>query len=936
MQAMYQFYGGISMDKIKRQVIDVNKEHGESKELELTELNADGQTRRFRITHNIGSGTTALVYEAEYLSGGLWHQCVLKELYPEDYGLVRDRNTEKLMFDEKKSDIEELKQKYEVYKKRYLEAYRIQNEMKRADLSQLNGLQDKMMLAVSVSTPLGVYENEYGILYTVYESSSGIAYDEFNTEKYPVEESLFGILDVIIQTGNTIDAFHRAGYLVLDIKEKNILITGNDDNRTAMQFDFGSFVKKEELKNFKFNSDIVLSFTSQDSAVLLPKELRTFHSYYENNKKSAAERIVQTTLAETGEKIDVFLLAVILFRRLFGFTPTADLVKEDGKWELPEKSKYISMPLLLEKLHNIFNKALAKLPGRRYETMAQFVNDLKDLRTFSHLENPEDIKRYKENGIEYTESTVTKGMLKAYSRKQWENLSSEGGKFTQLVKFSDRFDCKISLADKNDKLISPNEAIENSNRVILFGDGGMGKSTAVFDYWTEQLTTRKNCQKICLYIDLSHFSSIRIEVREYSDNHGNFNSDIPLYLLAYMETEILQRYSITSKVVMPGAGLSDEAKFTQLTALQQMLSLNTDYPEFLIFLDGFNEILDKADKGAFENDLEKAVKTWRNASIVVTSRVLSDNSKSGFGKPNEKDIFDEFDSFKFVGISEKEIEKAILENKKIDAEKLNKLKKDRLWEILKIPMFLNMYLNLHTGEKASIHTRGELLDNFIMQKEIQTALRISKESKGRDYVHANLRSFIVLYSLPFAANMMDAEKSFSSSEPSFWSQVTTGNLLYLIQTVGSKHLSVYKNVTRNIIKKSEIKFDDERFEFKQMKLHKSDEKLSSEDIEKYAMEDMISMDMIFDVLKEETHYCYDVSNSEIGFTHQYFRDYFVAKHIQNILNAAQVLGENGLSKDEQLQFTKNYGLDYTWSDDVCILLGEIIGDYKNEPGYTEE
>lgn len=882
------------MNENSRQAMDVNKVQERTKTLILKELNDNVKTREFLVNHKIGSGTTALVYEAEYLSGGEWHQCILKELYPEYNGLIRDRTTAKLMFDEDEADIDVFRQKYEMYKKRYLEAYRIQNEMRKADSSQLNNIQDRMMLAVSISAPIGIYENEYGILYTVYESSSGIAYDEYDSKE---EESLFDILDIIIQTGNTIDAFHRAGYLVFDIKEKNILITGNSDNRIAMQFDFGSFVKKEDLKDFEFNSDIVLSFTSNDSAVLLPKELRKFHNDYEAGKFSAAERIVRTTLAVTGEKSDIFLLAVILFRRLFGFTPTGDLVTDDVKWDLPEKSKYISMSLLLEKLHNIFDKSLAKLPSRRYETMAQFVADLKDLRAFSHLENPEDMKRYKESGIEYTESTVTMGMLKAYSRKHWEALSGEDGKFSQLVKFSDRFDCKISLADKDGKLISPNEAIENSNRAILFGDGGMGKSTAIFDYWTKQLTKKNNRQRVCLYIDLSHFSSIRINVREYSDNHGNFNSDIPLYLLAYMETEILQRYSITSKVVALGTGLSDEAKFTQLTALQQMLSLNTDCPEFLIFLDGFNEILDKADKGAFENDLEKAVKTWKNASIVVTSRVLSDNSKSGFGKPNEKDIFDEFDSFKFVGISEKEIEKEILENKKIDAEKLNKLKKDRLWEILKIPMFLNMYLNLHTDEKASIHTRGELLDNFIMQKEMQTALRISKESKGRDYAHANLRSFIVLYSLPIIANIMEHQRTFSIKKLQFFSSAKKAWELY-----GSDGEFMLGSLL---------------------------------DIEIPNMPERIN-DELTSILKIETGYCYNNTNSEFSYTHQYFRDYFAAKHIQNILKAAKALGENGLSKDEQLHFTKDNGLDYIWSDDVCILLGEIIGDYKNEPGYKDE
>lgn len=51
--------------------------------------------------------------------------------------------------------------------------------------------------------------------------------------------------------------------------------------------------------------------------------------------------------------------------------------------------------------------------------------------------------------------------------------------------------------------------------------------------------------------------------------------------------------------------------------------------------------------------------------------------------------------------------------------------------------------------------------------------------------------------------------------------------------------------------------------------------------------------------------------------------------------AAKALGGVGLSQDDQLKFTKDNGLDYMWSDDVCVLLGELIGDYKNAPEYVE-
>lgn len=900
----------------------------ETKSLYLTEIGGNKHQREFRIKSRIGSGTSAIVYEAEYLSGEVWHQCILKELYPDMKELIRDKYVTVLKFDEDEEIdiIEKAKKRYEIYKNRYLKAYCIQNEMRNANFDTLNSLQDKWMLAVSISPTLGVYENEYGILYTAYQCSGGIAYDEFNTSEKPMEETLSDILDMIIQTGNTIDAFHRAGYLVLDVKEKNILITGNADNRIAMQFDFGSFVKKAELEDFKFNSDVTLSFTSTDPAILLPSELRTIHYYFENDKINAAERMVQTSLAKSGERTDVFLLAVILFRRLFGFTPESSLVTEDGKWEFPVQSEYVSIPLIFEKLHDIFNIALAKKASNRYETMSEFVQALKEIRTLSVLENPEDKRRFVENGITYTENSVTKGLLAVYSRKHWEELGSRDGKFFQLMKFSDRFDCRVSLVDKNEKLISPKEAIENSNHVLILGDGGMGKSTALFDYWTEQLTKRTKSTSICLYVDLSRFSFIGLKVKDHIQHHGNFTSDAPINLLAYIESYILQKYSITSKVTTMSTAISDPNQFTQLTELHNILSLQTDNAEFVVFLDGYNEILENTDKGVFEDELRRAVATWKNATIVVTSRAITEKKDSVLLKSDEKSIFEQLDNFKFVGISNCDIEKAIMEKKNLNTEEINTLRNDKIWEVLKIPMFLNMYLNLHTDEAIDIHTRGEILDRFITKSEKDVAAQIAKNQSNSSTKSA-IRRFVVQFTLPFVANAMDSDRMFLETEYAAIAQITNGNSIYLVSTAGEKQISVYESYTKQYIIADSIGFTLKEYVASRIKLGFSEEQ---------AMQIFISSDNISDILKIETGYCYNMSDGKIAFTHQYFRDYFAAKHIQNILNVAKALGQNGLSKSEQLQFTKDNGLQYIWSDEVCILLGEITGDYKNEPGYSEE
>lgn len=789
------------------------------------------------------------------------------------------------------------KRRYEIFRQRYLKAYEIQNKLRNAEYPKLESLEDKMLLASGISAPIGLYENENGILYSVYECSSGMTYDQFNSKDKPVEETLWDILSIIIQTGNAVSAFHRAGYIVLDIKESNILITGGKDHRTAIQFDFDSLIKKEELKSFSFSDDTILSFTSKDPFLLLPRELKSIHNYYEKGEYRSAEVTVCTRLAEFGERTDIFLIAAILFRRIFGYAPASNMVKKSGDWTLPEESKYITLPYLREKLHKIFSKALAVSLEDRYSNMQEFLNDLRELQSFAVLENPEDRSNFEENGLTWTKTNVSKELMRAYSKMQWEELSGDNGKFSQLVKFSGRFNCKVCLEDENKNQLMPIEAIERSNRTLLLGDGGMGKSTAVFDYWTEQLSMRTNSSKICLYVDLSHFSSIHSLVHESARLNGKTSQDIPINLLTYIEVTILQKFGLNKKAARMNDVLNDPGMSMQMTALQQLFSQNSDNPNFVVILDGFNEILDKSDVKVFEIDLEKAIDSWKNVAIVVTSRTNSNGTDSRMDSIEDNSVLKKLDTYKFIGIPDREIENAIHDKKKFDTNKISELKKDRLWEILKIPMFLNMYFNLHTEKIEAIHTRGELLDRFIMSDEAKTALRISQSSPSENLQHAEMRDFIVCYALSIVANKMDQQRSFNLKEIHVVNNVISAWKIY------DDNIGLMVGCLLNItvpVKPNEIR------------------------------------NKIMQIIKTETGYCYKTAYNEYAFTHQYFRDYFAAKHIQNILNAAQALEEIDLSKNEQLQFTKDNGLDYTWSDDVCILLGEIIGDYKNEPGYTEK
>lgn len=73
---------------------------------------------------------------------------------------------------------------------------------------------------------------------------------------------------------------------------------------------------------------------------------------------------------------------------------------------------------------------------------------------------------------------------------------------------------------------------------------------------------------------------------------------------------------------------------------------------------------------------------------------------------------------------------------------------------------------------------------------------------------------------------------------------------------------------------------------------------------------------------------------KLHFTHQYFRDYFAAKHILNLSEAIEIsYGKN--NPDEKKRIFNEHNLRNVWfwddDDEIYRIIGEICGDYKNIP-----
>lgn len=890
-------------DGAGRIILDVNKE------ITLDLVNCENSTRTFKIIEVLGNGGTAIAYKVSYDGADdNRYIYVLKELYPvpaEGKNVIR-RSGASLDIDEYDESAPS-SHRYKRLREQFEAAYRIQNQLATGE---------EAVSCMTTSLPIGLYEDHASSAKGNYAVYGLFQYQVGKTLKGYTEKSLLELIDIQRKIAEVVKAYHEHGFLWLDIKDANVNVVGAGAVQSVSMFDFGSLFSKTELINYSTSgeTELALSFTPTSSELLLPQELESILSskricgFSSVDPRKHARKI--QTLGKFGEQTDLFLLGSMLFKRLMGTAPSIKDCEQlqDGNFDMMRFTKLNDYSeLVVSKIRKILVQCLNyDNRDERYESVSAYMTDLKEL----YLE------LCTQEGLSIVEGNARNYVAICCERYLSTILNGDtDGKFKHLKKLQGRFESRVSLrSDSNQKTVLPSTAIDsaptlegsndNNRLVFLYGDGGMGKSTALYDYMRETASVTP------IYIELSQYRFI--------DRDSSF-------VFKKIFEDICNKF-------IDAAGFVEKERLSRIEdILMESLKVpdsNDPRPQYVLLLDGYNEI-SREDRGGFDVEIARIIDTWKNCRIVITGRNLPTDYE---GK--EIPTYEHFTRFEFIGISEDE-RRSLIETNYPD--RTDRIQKDeRLWEVLRIPMFMGMFLQLNIDTSAVVHTRGEILDQFITKTEKDAAEEIAKRQTG-NAENAALRRFIVCFSLTFAANAMDADRLFSLDKNTLSSYIQSGNLLYLVQRVGANKVSVYDCVTSNTITKGGIGFDDDRFDFRQMKIQKQNPTdISIEELERLAMADMFSIDSILHILSVEAGYFYRTTNGAYEFTHQYFRDYFAAKHIQNILITAQTLDNYGLSRDEQLQFTKDYGLDYTWSDDVCILLGEIIGDYKNEPGYSEE
>lgn len=394
--------------------------------------------------------------------------------------------------------------------------------------------------------------------------------------------------------------------------------------------------------------------------------------------------------------------------------------------------------------------------------------------------------------------------------------------------------------------VYPSEKILTLTQEPLFlqADGAMGKTTL--------LRSRKG-----FYLPLGTYKK---EIREH------LLPGVSCWILCTLLLKYRYQnayFTIDSCISCEG----ENAVLHELTELYSILSRPMKTAQYLLMLDGTNEIVSDLPE-MFAEELSYCMQHWKNVRFILAGRTIPDYP-----------IFDTFEKVHLRGIPESVRDKTLAGLSQPPTDQ-------NLLELLRSPMFLNLYLDENSEH---IRTRGEILDTYFQNWRSP----IPDNSK--------LLLFAVRYILPFAANtMLHHHKALSRAD--LLDALDAAKALYLATE------RIYQNC------------------------------IASQHFRKTDLLNAIQNADLASLLIDHTGLLEHNADSQLRFTHQYYRDYFAAKYILNMIEAL-VKGFGDRFPEEKHNIFTEYGLGEIWfwcddSKEIYRLIGEISGDYKNIPDET--
>jgi len=324
-------------------------------------------------------------------------------------------------------------------------------------------------------------------------------------------------------------------------------------------------------------------------------------------------------------------------------------------------------------------------------------------------------ERKSASGSTIDNSTIKGAWKSWYQDKKEKNrtdsvLLSEGGIKREILPLVDSMQTDVHKENCTNHPLM--EIVKStSDHLCIIGEGGIGKTTFLYSIMEDAYDNDDPVNgQIPMYVELSKASK-----KDMKDGESR-----------YIRNTL---YDLIQKEVRKRAEDSSMRRSDLETAVDDLFSKTTDSHEYVLLLDGLNEVSRECVEdshtvvGILKSEISFIVRTYSNVRVILTSRSKEDDVlKSGFSL------------LKLSGIGTDRIEEYLSSH--FSEERLKSTLKNRqLMGVLRIPLFLTMYARLKGDDE--LLSKGEILNTFFTQK--RNDLLLYTERSRADAIERDLR-----------------------------------------------------------------------------------------------------------------------------------------------------------------------------------------------------
>ena len=426
---------------------------------------------------------------------------------------------------------------------------------------------------------------------------------------------------------------------------------------------------------------------------------------------------------------------------------------------------------------------------------------------------------------------------------------------------------------------------ETKGSTYLIGEGGIGKTTSLIHYadgiyqkgYTEESV-------VPVYIELGNCTM---------DNAG-------------LSSKLIHRYILSRMTGATLAAVSDE----QISELSKLFSAEKSQPEYILMLDGLNEVSDRksyrtdgsADRSIVTlliYEITQMIQNCKNVRVILTSR-----------NDNESLSDSSFQRIYITGLKDEEVNQFLSEAKISDEKRQAAKNNPTLMEILRIPLFLSIYTRIADNiDTTEMSTRGELLKAFFNEKRNDIYSQINRVDKLHNLpLTGEQYAFILSYVLPQICWEMVQKRTM---------ELDSETIYDLIYKAVSDDQPMYIGFgVRSSIRRTAASL-------KQVE----DEAVRSDPLAAPILNAIKNTLSVFYKKSEDS----ETKEEILRIRHQHFRDYFAALYFIGLMKSARSsMARMKGDTDEAFGILQEIRDEVVFPD-VLIFVGEILGEHKNAP-----